>query len=234
MIHIIVATMNEIEGVKQFLPKIDPKWNVIIPDGRSTDGTFGWCGKHHYNIFTQNGKGLANAQMDAFYQIIRMSTASSKDIVITVSPDGNCNPAIIPYLISAMEGKDMVIASRFKGGAISYDDTILTKFGNKMFTWIINMLFGSSYSDALGIYRAYTVRAIIDMKLNHQLKPNLFRRLFPNLESWEVLSSIRAAKLNLRVGEILGIEGKRIGGDSKMKIPLHGTMTLLQIIFELL
>ena len=37
------------------------------------------------------------------------------------------------------EGYDMVIASRYKDNAKSYDDTILTGFGNWIFTKSINL-----------------------------------------------------------------------------------------------
>ena len=54
------------------------------------------------------------------------------------------------------------------------------------------------------------------------------------MNSWETGSSIRAAKLKLKVCEIPGDEPKRIGGVRKLSIIKNGLGVLLQILHELI
>ncbi len=65
---------------------------------------------------------------------------------------------VIPDLVAKMkEGYDMVIVSRYLPGALSEDDDAVTAFGNWMFTKMINLLFGGSYTDSLVMFRAWKV-----------------------------------------------------------------------------
>ena len=150
-VTIIVLTMNEIEGMKWFMPRLKKEWydELIIMDGSSIDGTVEYCKEHGYPIFTQSGRGLTNAYDEAFRR-------STKDIIVTITPDGNSIPELIPQLVEKIrEGYDMVIASRYLSPAKSYDDDIFTGFGNSMFTTIINLLFRTHYNDTLVGFRAY-------------------------------------------------------------------------------
>ena len=52
------------------------------------------------------------------------------------------------------------------------------------------------------------------------------------MNSWETGSSIRAAKLQLKVTEIPGDEPERIGGVRKLSISRNGLGVVLQILFE--
>jgi hypothetical protein len=49
----------------------------------------------------------------------------------------------------------MVIASRYTGNAKSYDDTLITAFGNWMFVKLVNLLHGGKYTDVMNIFRIY-------------------------------------------------------------------------------
>ena len=135
----------------------------------------------------------------------------------------------------------MVIVSRYAGSAKSYDDDFFTGFGNKLFTKIINILFKANYTDSLVMFRAFRQKAALKMRIHKQDEENKLRRLFFYLglkrkfyllNSWEIGSSIRAAKLGLRCNEIPGDEPKRIGGDRKMSIIFNGIGGLIQIFYE--
>lgn len=214
-VTLLIPTLNEIDGMREIMPRIKKEWvdQIIIVDGGSVDGTIEYAREHGYFILLQKAKGLFNAYREAL-------DFATGDIVITFTPDGNSVPELIPPLIEKMkEGYDMVIASRYLEGAKSYDDDAVTRFGNWMFTAMINVLFGGHYTDTLVGLRAW--------------KKDLFKltKGDTRLESFEPFSAIMCAKLKLRVAEIPGDEPKRIGGIRKMRPFING-LQVLRIILK--
>lgn len=227
-VTIIVPTMDEIDGMRWFMPRIKKDWydELIIVDGGSTDGTIEYCGKNGYPIYIQSGRGLPNAYDEAFKR-------SNMDIIVTVTPDGNSIPELIPTLVGKIrEGYDMAVASRYLNDARSYDDDIFTKIGNKIFTRMINFLFRAKHTDTLVGLRAYNRDAICRMHLYDQDRQGWIKSKFFLMNSWETGSSIRAAKLKLKICEIPGDEPRRIGGRRKLSIIKNGFGVLFQIIHE--
>ena len=227
-VTIIIPTLNEIDGLKWFMPRLKKEWydEIIVVDGNSTDGTIEYCRQNGYPIFIQSKKGPPNAYEEAFKR-------STKDIIVTITPDGNSVPELIPKLVERIrEGYDMVIASRYSGSAKSDDDDMLTRFGNRMFTSLTNILFRAHYTDVMVGFRAYRRDSVDKMRLYNQDKTNWLRRRFVQMNSWDPGSSLRAAKLKLRVCDIPGDEPRRIGGTRKLSIIKAGFGTLFQILCE--
>ena len=91
----------------------------------------------------------------------------------------------------------MLIASGYIGDAESEDDSLLTGFGNWLFTRTINVLFGSRYRDSLVIFRAYRKDMAERLELADDGAFNFVETLFgigPRKLSWELLMSARAAR----------------------------------------
>lgn len=151
------------------------------------------------------------------------------------TPDGNCIPELIPTLIDKItEGYDIVCVSRYLPPARSEDDSFLTAFGNHMFTGIIRVLFKSKFTDTLGGFRAYRRDAVMAMNLHRQHEESWLRRRYRLINTWEIGSAIRSAKLGLRTADVPGDEPARVGGDSKMSIVGNGMAAVFQIGHELL
>ena len=227
-VALIIPTLNEIDGMKWFMPRLKKDWydEIVVIDGGSTDGTIEYCKDNGYPVYVQKENGLPKAYDEAF-----MRTTS--DIIITLTPDGNSLPELIPGLVDKIkEGCDMVIASRYIGGARSDDDDIFTAFGNHFFTALINLLFNAKYTDVLVGLRAYRRDAIDKMKLRDQDKQGWLKSKLNIMNSWETGSSIRAARLKLKVCDIPGDEPKRIGGVRKMSIIKNGSCALLHVLHE--
>jgi glycosyltransferase involved in cell wall biosynthesis len=224
---LIVATWNEIDGMKAIMPQIDPTWvdQIIIMDGGSTDGTVEWAKEQGYFVYIQKQKGFRHAYCETMPFV-------TGDVILTFSPDGNSRPQEIPVLVKKMkEGLwDMVIASRYLPPAKSEDDDLLTGFGNWMFTTSINLLLGGNYTDAMGIYRIYKKSLITELGLDKDDAYEIPEKLFRTKVSWEPLLSMRAAKRRLKIAEIPSSEPKRIGGDRKLQIWKWGATFLWQLL----
>lgn len=215
---LFLPVRNEIDGIKLIMPRIKKEWvdEIIFVDGNSTDGTRNYLEENGYYVIRQKSKGLAGA----YWELLEVAKG---DVIIPFSPDNNSVPEIIPILINKMkEGYDMVIVSRYADGAKSYDDDVVTGFGNWMFTKLVNILFRAKYTDSLVMFRAF--------------KKDLFHRLeIPGTKHpvLEVLLCIRCAKRRLKVADIPGDEPKRLGGIKKMSPLYNGTTLFFHIIKEL-
>ena len=211
------------------MPRIDRSLftQIIVVDGDSTDGTAEWCREHGFEVYVQQRPGIRYA----YFEVLPRVTG---DIIVTFSPDGNCPPEALPLILNKIaEGYDMVIGSRYLGDATSEDDDIVTAFGNWLFTRTVNLLHGGSYTDAMGIYRAFRRGLIEELELDREAPYRLPERLFWTVISWEPLMSVRAAKRRLRIAEVPVGEPARIGGTRKLQIVRWGAAYYFQFWREL-
>lgn len=227
-VTLLIPTLNEVIGMKEIMPKVKRDWcdQILVVDGQSTDGTIEYSRQQGYDVVVQQKKGMRNAYMEALPHI-------KGDIILTFSPDGNSIPELIPECVKKMkEGYDMVIVSRYAEGAKSYDDDMVTGFGNKLFTTSINLLHGAKYTDAMVIYRAYKKNLIYDLDLLKEESYSTEEKLFGTIVSWEPLLSVRAAKRKLKTADIPGDEPKREGGVRKLQVLRWGAAYMFEVIRE--
>ena len=228
---LIVMTLNEIEAIKVIMPRVDRALfaQILFVDGGSTDGTVEWARENEYFVYEQKERGIRNGYLEAWPLI-------EGDAVITFSPDGNSIPEKLPELIEKMnEGYDLVIASRYLGDAKSEDDTVVSGFGNWLFTRTVNLLFKANYTDALVIYRAFNKNIIRFLNLDRDDDFILVEKMFfnpPRTLSWEPILAVLAHKYGYRVGEISASEPPRIGGEAKVKIIRWGGAIYVQFFLE--
>jgi C-methyltransferase C-terminal domain/Glycosyl transferase family 2/Methyltransferase domain len=212
---LLLPTLDEIEAVRVIVPQLRKDWvdEILVIDGGSTDGTVDYMRAAGLDVHMQTVRGYGEGLLEALH-------LAKGDIVIEFNPDGNSIPEDIPRIIAKInEGYDLVIGSRYRDGAKSDDDDWVTALGNWMFTQIVNLLFGTRYTDVLVGFRAYRRAAALRLDLD---APGL---------SWPCQSSTRFARAGLRVTEIPANEPARIGGKRKM-MPLRTGWQITQLILR--
>lgn len=188
---------------------------VVIVDYHSTDKTAEEAKaelRPTDKFVAQKGKGYGGAFREGF-------DIASGDVVVMMDADGSHNPADIPALVEKVRrGYEYVMASRYTTGAHSYDDTIIRWIGNRVFTWMTNMVHGTRVSDSLYLFTAITREGL--KKLN--LKSDGFEFCT------EIL--VKAHRAGLSFAEVPAIERLRFAGRSKVNAFWHGLKILRMIL----
>ncbi len=215
---LVVFALNEIEGLKEVGPRINNQKQclerVLMIDGGSTDGSIEYAKELGWDVMVQpdDRKGMLNANNMA---IENCKTSH----MIFFSPDNNCIPEKISEIYKKLEEDDydMIKVSRYLGKAKSADDTLITGFGNWMFTTAVNIFFNAKYTDVLGIYYAVKKEVFFNTGVKRVLTINT------HLAIW-------CRVLNKKVCEIPGDEPARIGGATKQNIWYNGAYESYTII----
>ena len=193
---LFIPFRNEIDGLKAIMPRINSTWvdEILLLDGSSTDGSREWLEANGYKVYIQQSKGVKGA----FWEAFELATG---DVIIPFSPDNNSIPEDIPKLIAKIhEGYDMVIASRYLGKVRSEDDDFMSRMANRLLTGLINLFFGTNYTDGIGMYKAFKKRHLYDLGIDKHKN-----------EHSEILLTCRGARYGLKITEISSPEPKRIG-----------------------
>lgn len=195
---LIIFTRNEVEGLAAVFPKIpfDVVDEVVAIDGHSTDGSVEYLQRNGIKVVSQEKLGRGNAMIEGVRH-------SSGDVVVFLSSDGNEDPADIPKLIEKLKDHDVAVASRFIEGGHSDDSDdplLIRKLGNKLFTFLVNIIWAAHITDSTNGLRAIWRCAWNKLAIDS-----------PYHEA-EFQMTIRAAKLGMKIGEIPTVEGSRIGG----------------------
>ena len=233
-ISLVILNLNEMTGLKLILPELLKYRNllneIIAIDGGSTDGSREFLLKNKIKVIDQDQKYtryevsiLKKNIMDAYWLGIKKSKFDN--VIIPFTPDGNMLPKYLPLLIDQVKkGSDMVIVSRYKDNAKSYDDTIVTAIGNYMFTKIVNIFFKLSLTDLLGGYRCINKNLFKEFNIS---KENLRISIHTQL-------AIGCSRNSKKIIEIPGDEKKRIGGTAQVNPIINGLWEVFTILEALI
>ncbi|MGC9010609.1 MAG: glycosyltransferase family 2 protein [Candidatus Micrarchaeia archaeon] len=219
LISIVIPTLNEegnigtvIKEVKKELEDYGYKYEIIVVDGHSTDKTAEIAKSLGAKVLYDSiGKGSA---------LRRGMEKARGDIIVSMDADLSNKPNELRLLISGIEiGYDICMGSRFITGGGTEDMPLLRKFGNKIFVSLVNLFFGTNYTDLCYGYRGF--------------KKGVFKKLNLTEDRFgiETEISIKAAKLGLKVLEVPSFEKKRSSGRGKLKSFRDG-YAILKTIFK--
>ena len=191
---------------------------IVVVDAKSTDGTLEFLADRKCEVLQQSKPGRGNAIREAMLQI-------NEDVITLMASDGNDDPRYIPTLLAKItEGYEIVSGSRFaEGGKTddSDDPLRIRRLGNRLFTYLVNILWSAHYTDSTYGMRAFTRETWSKLDMN------------ATRNETEFLMSIRSAKLGLKVCQIPIVEGRRVGGEVKARSLSTGLSFIKIIIREL-
>jgi glycosyltransferase involved in cell wall biosynthesis len=230
-VSVIIPALNEAPNLPHVFARMPTDvYEVILVDGYSVDGTVSIARQLWPDVRvlrqTRLGKGNALACGLAF---------ATGDIVAVIDADGSADPGEIPQFVEALsEGADFAKGSRFVDGGGSTDLTRLRSCGNRMLTRLVNLCYGSSYSDLCYGFNVFWRRhaGVLRLDATSPSPRNGDGRLWGDGFEIETLINIRVAKAGLVVAEVPSFEHQRIHGASNLNAFKDGVRVLRTILTE--
>jgi len=230
-LSIVIPAKNEARNLPRLFARL-PKENceVILVDGASTDGTVSEALRLRPDVMAivQTRKGKGNALACGF-------AAASGSFIVMIDADGSNDPAEIPRFVSALKaGADFAKGSRFLAGGGSQDISFVRRVGNFWLNKIVNLLYGTRYTDLCYGYNAFRRECLGVMALD----PGDSEDVNDGTMQWgdgfevETLINVRIAKANLRVAEVPSFEAARHFGSSNLNAFSDGIRVLRTIHAE--
>jgi len=204
-VSVIIPVFNEKGTISEIIEKVrrtdigEIKKEVIIVDDKSTDGTRELL-KTLFNakdeikvIFHEKNRGKGAAIRTGFAE-------STGDIMMIQDADLELNPEEQPIMLKPIiEGKTKVVfGSRFlnKVEGINF----LTFLGNKLFTFLTNLLYGAHITDVMTCYKVMTKEVVEKLVLRSDkfdIEPELAAKICKNgYKIYEVPVSYNPRKFN--------------------------------------
>jgi glycosyltransferase involved in cell wall biosynthesis len=200
---LVVLSYDEHDALEKLLPMMPLQLfdRVLAVDPGSRDGTLDLYRQHHIECAIQARRGRGNAFILAQERV-------ATDQVVFFSADGNEDPRDLPRMLQHLrEGYDMVVAGRYVlDGAqtdMSDDPLALRKLGGIACGLLVRLIWRAAVWDAINGFRGFQVSSMQRMRLDaagHDI---------------EFHSTIRAAKLGMKVHEFPTRELPRLGGQHK-------------------
>lgn len=161
LVCVLLPTLNEKDTIGPVIEglKAQGYHNILVADGRSTDGTAEIAESLGAAVITQKGKGKGKAMIEAFSII-------EEPYVLMLDGDGTNPPEFADAMVEPLfAGRaDHVIGNRladYEKGAL----TKLNRFGNDVMNRMFKLAHGVYMTDILSGYRAFTKDSLEQMHL---------------------------------------------------------------------
>ncbi len=212
-VTVVIPALNEEHNLPLILENLPPVDEVVVVDGRSSDDTVAVAREVRPDVVvvrqTRTGKG--NALVCGF-------AASTGDIVVTLNADGSADPQEIPRFVDALlSGAEAAHGSRFRAGGDHRDAGAAERFGHAVLCRVVNLFFGTRFTDLSCGYNAYwrDLLPALDLPAPDTRGPKRGRLARGEGPEIDTLTTLRMATQGLRVVEVATIGYPRIHGDER-------------------
>jgi glycosyltransferase involved in cell wall biosynthesis len=230
-VSVVIPTLNEARNLPHVFGALPANiYEVIVVDGRSVDDTVAVVRELRPDarivMQTRSGKGNALACGCA---------AAHGDIIAMIDADGSTDAGEIPVFVSALlDGADFAKGTRFAKGGGSEDITRLRGLGNHMLTGLVNLLYGTRYTDLCYGFNVFWQRHLPVLGFDAATILPAGRSGCPWGDGFEIetLINVRIAAAGLAVAEVPSFERSRIYGVSNLSAFSDGIRVLWTILHE--
>jgi dolichol-phosphate mannosyltransferase len=209
---VIIPTYNERENIEPIVARVRasvPDAEVLVADDASPDGTGEIAdrlagGDEHVHVLHRKGKeGLGAAYVAGF----RWGMERGFDVLVEMDADGSHQPEELPRLLSALEGSDLVIGSRWvRGGRVENWPKKREALSRGANTYS-RLLLGFGVRDSTGGFRAYRATTLSKIGIDEVTSQGY---------CFQVDLTLRTVRAGLRVTEVPITFVERTHGASKM------------------
>ncbi len=208
-VTVIIPAANEAGNIKRLVEEVRETMavDVIVVDNGSTDDTAKEALEAGAELVSepQRGYGFACAA--------GVAAAKDTDILVFLDGDYSFSPADLPMLLTPLfkDQADLVLGSRETGNIGPGEMPFHQRFGNRLASSLMNILYGLSITD-LGPYRA--IRKSLLGELNMQ----------EMTYGWPTEMIVKAARRKARIAEVPVRYRSRLFGQSKVSGTIRGTL----------
>jgi len=163
-LSIVIPAMNEAENIAALIPEIEQaaqslglKYEILLMDGGSVDGTDRIAREKHATVISQKTRGYGGAISEGL-------AAAQGDYVLTMDADLSHDPAFLATFWNARDQGELIIGSRYVPGG-----TAEMPAARKLLSRILNVFFGQGLSipwkDLSSGFRLYRTSAVKHLQL---------------------------------------------------------------------
>jgi glycosyltransferase involved in cell wall biosynthesis len=218
LVSVVMPVLNEEEAIGPCIEKIAATFaaagidgEIVVCDNGSTDASVEIAERMGARVVHQPVRGYGNAYLKGF------ASARGRYLVMG-DADDTYDFTMIPEFVGALEnGHQFVTGSRYLGGGDAHITALHRYFGNPALTRILNVLFGTRYTDVYSGFRAFS-RETYDR----------IRPVSPGME-FNLELAINAGLAGLRVHEIPIVLAPR-KGESKLRTFRDGWRSLRMML----
>ena len=207
-IAVIIPALDEEAAIGEVVGGVprDLAGEIIVVDNGSVDRTAEVARAAGARVIAEPMRGYGAACLAG------AMAARDADILVFLDGDGSDDPAEMPLLLRPiLSGQaDLVVGSRIAGFVEDGALTSHQRFGNRLVTWMIRVLYGLTLTD-IGPFRAIPARVLRDLGMEHKTY------------GWPVEMIVKAAKKGYRVVGVPVSCRKRVGR-SKVAGTLKGSL----------
>jgi glycosyltransferase involved in cell wall biosynthesis len=219
LVSVVMPCLNEeaaigpcIEKIKRTFDAAAIHGEIVVCDNGSTDASVARAEHMGAHVVHQPLRGYGNAYLKGF------ASARGRYLVMG-DADDTYDFTMIPEFVEALhtEGHEFVTGSRYLGGGDAHITALHRYFGNPALTRILNLLFGTQYTDVYCGFRAFS------RETYEKIRP-----VSPGME-FNLELAINAGLAGLRVKEIPIVLAPRIG-ESKLRTFRDGWRSLRMML----
>lgn len=207
-IAVVIPALDEEAAIGVVVREVsrDLVREVIVVDNGSTDRTADVARAGGATVIREPTRGYGAACLAGAL------AAQDADILVFLDGDRSDDPAEMPIVLRPiLEGRaDLVVGSRVDGRADAGALTPHQRFGNRLVTWMLWLLYGLALTD-IGSFRAIRAPVLWDLGMEHQTY------------GWPVEMIVKAARKGYRVVNVPVSCRKRIG-QSKVAGTMKGSL----------